>query len=336
MKEGIYNLIAKRIINNNDNKQELLFDQNFIFSSSNKNRKNLSVKAVLTEGEINNKKLGIYNDNTKKLQELEYIYYIINNLQIKPFKTIEEREIFLNAIQKIKQYSKTNMLSNIKQSLIAIIKEMPDAFGFIQGMCSILGTIGIVSVLQLSVNPLYLLVPFTIISVPLSIFTGVGYNMEKEAGHFYRIENKKRATEAIENIDSLSKKIELLPSKETILIEEKTDLKCEKNIQDPVLNEISNLVELLSNSTLDNLTLQNYLSKIKSIKDGYTSRLSQINELSVDNEYTIQGYFIQEIAKLEYEINASIIQNKENIQNQTESKLIDAKIHSLQQRTKNR
>ena len=160
--------------------------------------------------------------------------------------------------------------------------------------------------------------------------------MEKEAGHFYRIENKKRATEAIENIDSLSKKIELLPSKETILIEEKTDLKCEKNIQDPVLNEISNLVELLSNSTLDNLTLQNYLSKIKSIKDGYTSRLSQINELSVDNEYTIQGYFIQEIAKLEYEINASIIQNKENIQNQTESKLIDAKIHSLQQRTKNR
>lgn len=109
-----------------------------------------------------------------------------------------------------------------------------------------------------------------------------------------------------------------------------------KNIQDPVLNEISNLVELLSNSTLDNLTLQNYLSKIKSIKDGYTSRLSQINELSVDNEYTIQGYFIQEIAKLEYEINASIIQNKENIQNQTESKLIDAKIHSLQQRTKNR
>lgn len=137
------------------------------------------------------------------------------------------------------------------------------------------------------------------------------------------------------NSDYLFKNLELSSPKESKLLEVESKSST-KNIQDPVFNEIFKLIELLSTSNLSRQTIQNYLSKIKSIKEAYASRLSQINELSVDNEYTIQGCFIQEIAKLEYDIRSSIDQNKETIQNQTESNLIDAKIYSLEQRTKNR
>lgn len=166
-------------------------------------------------------------------------------------------------------------------------------------------------------------------------FILINFIKKRHISHVNNVENKKQLIQAMINSDYLFKNLELSSPKESKLLEVESKSST-KNIQDPVFNEIFKLIELLSTSNLSRQTIQNYLSKIKAIKEAYASRLSQINDLSVDNEYTIQGYFIQEIAKLEYEIKASITQNKETIQNQTESNLIDAKIYSLEQRTKNR
>lgn len=329
MNEEIYNLLAETIINNDISNQDLLFDKKFEFCSDYEECRYLSIG--LTKKEFENKKLGIYNAKTEKLKELEYIYCIKNNNIIKPFKTTTEKTLFLNAIKQIKQISKLGLKKDLKNSFKEFKKEIIIAEHIFLPIAFFLGMYSIKTGSFLDFIFSLIIASFPIIpTLYLSYFTEKSLNREN------RKLNKERANEALKYINILSKKIDLLPSKETMFIEAKTDSKCEKNIQDSVLNEISNLIELLSNSNLDRQTIQNYLSKIKSIKEAYASRLSQINELSVDNEYTIKGYFIQEIAKLEYEINASIIQNKETIQNQTESKLIDAKIHSLQQRTKNR
>lgn len=318
---------------------KISLDKNFEFKSGNENCQEISI--ILTKKEKEDISNGIYNPKTSILKELDYIVSISNDYNISPLKSIEEKQIYLKAIKRIKKELVIKYFSNLFKDFISafnikkLVKAHDDLYTYSQLSTFFGGVTATLVMIAFECSILIIASGIIFTLCPTLCFILINFIKKRHISHVNNVENKKQLIQAMINSDYLFKNLELSSPKESKLLEVESKSST-KNIQDPVFNEIFKLIELLSTSNLSRQTIQNYLSKIKSIKEAYASRLSQINELSVDNEYTIQGCFIQEIAKLEYDIRSSIDQNKETIQNQTESNLIDAKIYSLEQRTKNR
>lgn len=336
----LYKQVLKEIKTSEEH-AKISLDKNFEFKSGNENCQEISI--ILTNKEYEDILNGIYNPKTAVLKELEFIVKINNNYDISPLKSLEEKQIYLKAVKRLKKDLIIKYFSNLfKDSISAfnitgLVQEYEDLYTYSQVATLVPGETITLFMIAFQCSILFFVPVIIFTASPTICFILKNFINKRHLSHSDNREIKKQLNQAMINSNYLFSNLELSSPKESKLLEVKTESKLStKNLQNSVLNEISNLIDLLSNSNLDRQTIQNYLLKIKSIKEAYISRLSQINELSIDNEYTIKGYFIQEIAKLEYDINDSITQNKETIQNLTESNLIDAKIYSLEQRTKNR
>ena len=300
----------------------------------------------LTESEQENMKIGVYNEKTKILKELEYMYLIRYRKEIKPFKSLEEKNIFIHALSVLNPRKFKYKISDLKHDAKNALKSdlildrglepENDFFCCLEFLTKIICFFCFVIFAGEDVIPCFIslagliyppLVLFPIKFIPRLIDTYYENNRIKE-----------RIKDSLNNIDYLSKDLNL--SSEKIIVEEnenKLSLQNE-NLNLSVLNKIDSLVELLSHSNLDAQVIQIYSTKIQLILDAYTMELStkKENNILLDKTSAISQVYISELSKIENDIITLIEQSREIIQCQVESKASDSKIYSIGKKSINK
>ena len=334
----IYKRLLDSVINKNFYCGLTAKDNSFIFQNIHNTDDKIIVE--LTEEEINNYEIGIYNEKTKHLKELEYIYKIKNNIKIKPFQTNEDKQAFLTAIKQFNKISITKYIINLLKDFIISLKiynhefseNTIEAYVYLQTLLGILGLVVEICILlfglkDLALNTLLIAVSPTSIIV-IKDFIKKRYNRYK--GHK---QNLAYIEKTLINIDSLSQNINKIEQKKHIEISNKS--RSENEIKDPIYNEIYNLLEVLTMCNLDNRIKQVFLSKIKEIKEEYILKINGLNDLaiSLENKYTIEQEIIQKLSIIEYELNNEIKKNNDTNKNQQELDKINKKILLLEHET---
>lgn len=300
----------------------------------------------LTESEQENMKIGVYNEKTKILKELEYMYLIRYRKEIKPFKSLEEKNIFMHALSVLNPRQYKNKISDLiynvekalKSDLILDRGLVPENgfFCFLELLTKIICFCCCVFFIGKAIIPFFIsltgfihppLVLFPIKFIPRLIDT---YHINS---HF-----KELIKEISNNMNYLSKDLKL--STEEVITEEnenKLNLQNE-NLSISVLKRIDSLLELLLESNLDVQTIQIYLAKIQLFKDTYTTELSteKENNLLLDKTTAISQVYISELYNIENDIITLIEQNKATIQGQVESKVSDSKTYSIGKKSVNK
>lgn len=336
--QKIYKRLLDSVINKNYYCGLTAQDNSFIFQNIHNTDDKIIIE--LTEEEINNYEIGIYNEKTKHLKELEYIYKIKNNIKIKLFQTNEDKQAFLTAIKQFNKISITKYIKKFLKDFIGSLNlakvEVSDRVGELFAQLQVgLGFLAIITIIPTLIFGLkkVALISLLIGVSPTSIviindFIKKRYNRYKE-----HHKNLEFIDNTLINIDSLSQNINKIEQKKHIEISNKS--RSENEIKDPIYNEIYNLLETLSMCTLDNQIKQIFLAKIKEIKDEYIFKINGLNDLaiSLENKYTIQQKIIQKLSIIEYELNDEIQKNNDTNKNQQELDKINKKILLLEHET---
>lgn len=300
----------------------------------------------LTESEQENMKIGVYNEKTKILKELEYMYLIRYGKEIKPFKSLEEKNIFIHALSVLNprkfKYKISDLKYNAKNALKSdLILER-----------GVVPENGLFWFLELLTRPICFfccgffidkaIIPFFIslaglIYPPLVLFP-IKFIPRLIDTYYINSYVKELIKESSNNMNYLSKDLKLSTEE---AITEKNENKLSspnENLNLSILNKIDSLVELLSHSNLDAQVIQIYSTKIQLILDAYTMELSKSkeNNLLLNKTSTISQVYISELSKIENDIITLIEQNREIIQGQVESKVSGSKTYSIGKKSINK
>lgn len=313
----IYKRLLDSVINNNFYCGLASKDNSFTFQNTKNRDDNIIID--LTEEEINNYEIGIYNEKTKHLKVLEYIYEIKNNVKIKPFQTIEDKQAFLTAIKQFNKISITKYIINLLKDFIGSLNlakvEVSDSVGEIFAQLQVgLGFFAIIAIIPTLIFGFKkaALISLLIGVSPTSIIMLSDFIKKR----YYRYKNYQKNLEYIDktliNIDRLSQNLKQIKQENNLNISDKCSY--ENEIKDPIYNEIYNLLETLTICNLDNQIKKVFLTKIKEIKEEYIEKINGLNPaaITLENKYTIQQSTIQKLSIIEYELNEEI-QKKNNL-----------------------
>lgn len=343
----IYNKILDIIKNTNDYCEFYIRDKKFIFRD--RTTPNI-ISIILTDKELLDLDSGIYSERTRLLKELEYMNRIKENEEIEPFKTIDERRLFLKALNKLKNINIKRYISNYFKDIYKSFffysnmeKSYKTNYELLQFSMGSVGGFACLAVVVTFAEKIFPLMSILLISASPTIFL-ITKDYIKE--RFKRIRKYKERKFIIDsykvNIDCLSEK---MIDKQDYLIEERTQkyfldkpqnkmepIKEEQVLNEPVYNEIYKILSILSNSNLDQKVISIILNKIKEIKDEYVMRMNEIDKLtySLENRYTIQNETIGKLSIIEYELKEEIEKNNDTTKTQKELDIINQKIRSLE------
>lgn len=301
----------------------------------------------LTESEQENMKIGVYNEKTKILKELEYMYLIRYGKEIKTFKSLEEKNIFIHALSALNPRQFKYKISDLKyDAKIALKSDKVLARGvvpknlFFGGLEILTQIVGLFCCLGFAYGGNT--IPFFIslaagIYPPLVLFP-IKFIPRLIDTYYINSHVKELIKESSNNMDYLSKDLKLSPEE---AITEKNENKLSsqnENLNLSVLNKIDSLVDLLTQSNLDKQVIQIYSTKIQLILDAYTTELSKAkeNNLLLDKTSTISQVYISELSKIENDIITLIEQKREIIQGQVESKVSDSKTYCISKKSINK
>ena len=301
----------------------------------------------LTESEQENMKIGLYNEKTKILKELEYMYLIRYRKEIKPFKSLEEKNIFIHALSVLNPRKFKYKISDLKYDAKNALKSdfisdnglipVNGFFCYLEFLTKIICFSCCVYFFDEAIIPSGLISLAGLIYPPLVLFP-IKFIPRLIDTYYENNRIKERIKDSLNNIDYLSKDLNL--SSEKIIVEEnENELSLQnENLNLSVLNKIDSLVELLSHSNLDAQVIQIYSTKIQLILDAYTMELStkKENNILLDKTSTISQVYISELSKIENDIITLIEQSREIIQCQVESKSSDSKIYSIGKKSINK
>lgn len=347
MQNKKFKKIYKRILNtikNTKDDYEIIIENNK-FSFVNYCNPAQDTTIILDEEEFNNMSIGLYNERTKYLKVLDYLYKIKNDIEIPPFNTIQEKEIFLHTI---KSYKHTPVLKylvgvfeDIILSIISVIGAWED-YGTYTGLQLGALSLGLGIGFPMYIFGFKLIGKLSLIAAisPTFIYTVGSYITLRICRLQKHLEKLAIADNIYENVDSLSKNI-LLEENNYQLLESsnnKSSQLQEFSLSDPVYNEINNILNILSSSNLDNYTVSLILSKIKEIKEEYILKINNIADstFTLENRFTIQNEIIGKLSIIEYELKKEIEKNLNESSQIKESDIIDRKILQLENRNKSK
>lgn len=345
MKNNRFQKMYKRILNiikNTEEDCEIIIENNK-FSFVNYYNSAQDTTIILDNEEFNNMNIGIYNEKTKYLKVLDYLYKIKNDIEITPFNTAQEKEIYLYTIKIYKRISFLKYLAGVIKdiiiSIISVISAWED-YGTYTGL-----QLGALS-LGLGIGlPMYIF-GFKFVG-KLSLIAAISPTVVYSIGKYLtlricrlqkHLEKLAIADNIYENVNYLSKNMLLEDNNYPVLEQSnnKTSQLQQSSLTDPVYNEISNILNILSQSNLNQNVISIILNKIKEIKEEYITRINEVDKLtySLENRYTIQNEIIRKLSIIEYELKKEIEKNLNECTQNKESDIIDRKIFHLENRNK--
>lgn len=347
MQNKKFKKIYKRILNtikNTKDDYEIIIENNK-FSFVNYCNPAQDTTIILDEEEFNNMNIGLYNERTKYLKVLDYLYKIKNDIEIPPFNTVQEKEIFLHTIKSYKHTPVLKYLVGILEDIILSIISLISAWedygtytGFQLGALSLGLGIG----LPMYIFGFKLIGKLSLIAAisPTVIYTVGSYITLRICRLQKHLEKLAIADNIYENVDYLSKNILLEENNYQVLesSNNKSSQLQEFSLSDPVYNEISNILNILSQSNLDQNVISLILNKLKEIKEEYITRMNEIDKLtySLENRYTIQNEIIRKLSIIEYELKEELEKTEKKSTYSKELDILNQKIYQLENRNRNK
>lgn len=322
---SVYKYMINQIKYNCEKQMVSITNNKFTYENCDIYEKNIDI--YLTNNEINNMKNGIYNFKTKNLKKIEYMLSIKQQLYIPPFKSINEKEIYLDAINSMSE--RTNIKSifiDLKNSynIYKIIKDF-DLMIIPQTLCIILSFF-LFAISFHSVNIFTLIMEIICVNIfPTALFGTFTLIEKRIKNSIQNKEFKSSISTALVNVETLS---------ENILKYDKQITKQGFNqtkMNNPILYEIYKLLEL--SSILPSSVSQKYVERIKVVLKEYTEVINLDKQNSYEDYESIEN-IIKKIGIIEYDLKNNIYKNQNNNIYDNELDAVTKKIKLLEKRNK--